>query len=38
MVDEPREHHIDLDKSLYRTPPGKYGGEYHNLLLEQYKL
>src|SRR5215211_423888 len=38
MVDEPREQRIDLDKSLYRIPPDKYGGEYQNHLLEQYKL
>jgi hypothetical protein len=38
MVDEPSEQRIDLDKSLYRVPPDKYGGEYQNHLLEQYKL
>jgi hypothetical protein len=38
MVDEPREQRIDLDKSLYRIPPDKYGAEYQNHLLEQYKL
>jgi hypothetical protein len=38
VVDEPSEQRIDLDKSLYRIPPDKYGGEYQNHLLEQYKL
>src|SRR5688572_24183447 len=38
MVDEPSEQRTNLDKSLYRIPPDKYGGEYQNHLLEQYKL
>jgi len=38
MVDEPREQRTDLDEYLYGISPDKYGGEYQNHLLEQYKL
>jgi len=29
---------MDLDEALYKTPASKYGAEYQNHLLEQYKL
>ncbi len=38
MADEPREQRTAVYESLYRVPPDKYGGEYKNHLLEQYKL
>src|SRR5215216_4109139 len=38
MIEDPSEQRPDLDKPLYGVPLGKYGGEFHNHLLEQYKL